>query len=56
MNNKLLLALKQTSARIEFLRQGEQLVDKIGTLRVKIIAEKWTKEQLARCQVDKKTR
>ena len=56
MNNKPLLALKQTSARIEFLRQGEQLVDKNGTLRVKNIAEKWTKGQLAIYQVNKKTR
>ena len=56
MHNCPLLALKQTSARIDFLRQDEQLVDKNGTLRVKNIAEKWTKEQLAICQVNKKTR
>jgi hypothetical protein len=32
------------------------LVDKNGTLRVKNIAEKWTKGQLAIYQVNKKTR
>ena len=38
-----LLASKQTSARIDFLRQGEHVVDKKGTLSVKITAEKLTK-------------
>jgi len=38
-----LFASKQTFARIEFLRQGGQLVDKNGTFSVKILAEKWTK-------------
>ena len=36
-------ASKQTFARIDFLRQGERLVDKNGTFSVKYIAEKWTK-------------
>ena len=31
-----LFASKQTFARIDFLRQGERLVDKNGTLSVKI--------------------
>ena len=35
-------APKQTSARIEFLRQGWRLVDKKGTLSVKFLAEKFT--------------
>ena len=38
-----LFATKPTFARIEFLRQGEQLVDKNGTLSVKISAKKLTK-------------
>jgi len=37
-----LFASKQTSARIVFLRQGGQLVDKKGTHNVKIRAEKLT--------------
>ena len=41
-----LFAPKQTFARIEFLRQGGQLVDKNGTFSVKILAEKWTKGEL----------
>ena len=38
-----LFATKQTFARIDFLRQGGQLVDKKGTLSVKISAKKLTK-------------
>jgi len=34
-----LFALKQTSARIDFLRQGGRLVDEMGTYSVKFIAE-----------------
>ena len=44
---KLPFALKPTSARIDFLRQGGQLVDKNGTFSVKNIAEKWTKRDVA---------
>ena len=39
MHNCPLLAQKQTSARIDFLRQGERLVDKNGTHNVKILTE-----------------
>jgi len=39
---KPLFAPKQTFARIEFLRQGGQLVDKNGTFSVKNLAEKRT--------------
>ena len=42
MHNCPLWASKQTSARIDFLRQGERLVDKKGTHNVKIYAEKLT--------------
>jgi len=42
MHNCPLLAAKQTSARIDFLRQGGRLVDKKGTHNVKIRAEKLT--------------
>ena len=42
MHNCPLLASKQTFARIDFLRQGGRLVDKKGTLNVKIYAEKLT--------------
>ena len=35
-------ASKQTSARIDFLRQGGQLVDKKATFSVKFLAEKFT--------------
>ena len=38
-----LLASKQTSARIDFLRQGGRLVDKMGSFSVKFFAEKWTR-------------
>ena len=40
-------APKQTSARIDFLRQGCGLVDNEGTHNVKILAEKRTKIELA---------
>ena len=43
MHNCPFLAPKQTSARIDFLRQGERLVDKNGTHNVKILTESWTK-------------
>jgi len=43
MHNCPLLASKQTSARIDFLRQGERLVDKKGTHNVKILAKSYTK-------------
>ena len=39
------LILKQTSARIDFLRQDERLVDKNGTYNVKILTEKLTKTE-----------
>ena len=39
-----LVASKQTFARIDFLRPSEQLVDKNGTLCVKFLAKKWTKQ------------
>ena len=42
MYNYPLLMPKQTSARIDFLRQGGRLVDKKGTRNVKIRAEKLT--------------
>ncbi len=45
MYNYLLLMPKQTSARIDFLRQGERLVDKKGTYNVKMLAEKLTKTE-----------
>ncbi|MFC2814482.1 MAG: hypothetical protein ACFN4S_11815, partial [Prevotella conceptionensis] len=48
-----LLASKQTSARIDFLRQGGRLVDKMGTFSVKLFAEKWTKRESASWQVGK---
>ena len=38
-----LFASKQTFARIDFLRQGECLMDKKGTLSLKFLAEKQTK-------------
>ena len=38
-----ILASKQTFARIDFLRQGEQLVDKKATYGVKFLTEKLTK-------------
>jgi len=43
MHNCPLLTPKQTSARIDFLRQGERLVDKKGTHNVKIRTKSWTK-------------
>ena len=38
-----LFALKQTFARIGFLRQGERLVDEKGTYYVKFLAKNQTK-------------
>ena len=43
MHNCPLFASKQTSARIDFLGQGERLVDKKGTYYVKNHAENKTK-------------
>ena len=43
MYNCPLLALKQTSARIDFLRQGGRLVDGNGTFCVKFLTESLTK-------------
>ena len=34
-----LFSIKQTAARIDFLRQGERLVDKKGTHNVKFITK-----------------
>ena len=48
---KPLFASKPTFARIVFLRQGERLVDKNGTLSVKNIAEKRTKRDVANIYV-----
>ena len=42
MHNYPLLASKQTSARIDFLRQGGRLVDRMATFYVKFLAESWT--------------
>ena len=42
MHNCPLWASKQTFARIDFLRQGGRLVDKIGTFYVKSLTEKIT--------------
>ena len=42
MYNYPLFASKQTFARIDFLRQAEQLVDKKGTHNVKTCAEMMT--------------
>ena len=42
MHNYPLFASKQTFARIDFLRQGERLVDKKGSHNVKIHTEKLT--------------
>ena len=42
MYNSPLFAPKQTSARIDFLRQGGWLVDEKGSHNVKIPAEKFT--------------
>ena len=43
MYNDSLFASKQTSARIDFLRQGGRLVDKKGSHNVKFYTEKRTK-------------
>ena len=40
--NQPLFAPKQTFARIDFLRQGGQLVDKKATFSVKFLVEKFT--------------
>ena len=48
-------ASKQTSARIDYLRQGELLVSKNGTHSVKNRAEKRTKLKSTNCKVDKLT-
>ena len=42
MYNSPLFAPKQTSARIDFLRQGGWLVDEKGSHNVKIPTEKFT--------------
>ena len=42
MHNYPLFASKQTSARIDFLRQGERLVDRMASFYVKFLAESWT--------------
>ena len=42
MYNHPLFAPKQTFARIDFLRQGDRLVDKKATHNVKIYAKKLT--------------
>ena len=46
MHNCPLWASKQTSARIDFLRQGGWLVGKKGTFYVKICAEKLTRTEV----------
>ena len=46
MHNRPLFTPKQTSARIDFLRQGWQLVGKKGTHNVKIRTEILTKHQV----------
>ena len=43
-----LFASKQTFARIDFLRQGERLVDEKGTYYVKFLTKNQTKQ--ARCK------
>ena len=43
MYNYPLLASKQTFARIDFLRQGERLVDKKATFCVKFLTKNYTK-------------
>ena len=48
-----LLASKQTSARIDFLRRSGRLVDKMGTFSVKFFVEKWTKYGLASWQANR---
>ena len=50
-----LFAPKATLARIDFLRQGERLVDKNGTHNVKIHAEKRTKYEVVSRWVDELT-
>ena len=48
MCNYPLLTPKQTFARIDYLRQGERLVDRKGTRNVKILAQKVTKNRFFR--------
>ena len=56
MHNYPLWASKQTFARIDFLRQGERLVDRKGAFSVKFLAEKITVVgELTSGQVNKKT-
>ena len=43
MYNQPLFASRQTSARIDFLRQDGRLVDEKGTFCVKILTENWTR-------------
>ena len=50
-----LFAPKATLARIDFLRQGERLVDKNGTHNVNIHAEKRTKYEVVSRWVDELT-
>ena len=45
MFNYHLLTPKQTFARIDFLRQGERLVDEKGAYNVKNLAENLTKTE-----------
>jgi len=42
-----LFASKQTFARIDFLRQGERLVDEKGTYYVKFLSKNQTKQTLS---------
>ena len=42
-----LFASKQTFARIDFLRQGERLVDEKGTYYVKFLTKNQTKQTLS---------
>ena len=51
MYNYPLFAPKQTSARIDFLRQGARLVDEEGSHNVKILAEKFTMVDLSTRQL-----
>ena len=51
MYNYPLFAPKQTSARIDFLRQGARLVDEKGSHNVKILAEKFTMIDLSTRQL-----
>ena len=55
IHNQPHFAPKQTSARIDYLRQGERLVSKNGTHSVKNRTEKRTKLKPTNCKVDKLT-